>query len=46
MKLFDPRVFQAQYLDADQVAKVRASMPPGRFDAEEAAARRLGYLGR
>ncbi len=44
MKLFDPRVFQAQYMDDQQRARVKASVGK-RFDAEEAAAKRLGYLG-
>ena len=45
MSVFDPRVFQAQYMDPAQKAAVRNTVGPKRFDAEEAAATRLGYLG-
>src|ERR1700722_12042407 len=45
MKLFDPRVFQAQYMDPAQQAAVKGEVGPKRFDAEAAAAKRLGYLG-
>lgn len=45
LQTFHPQVFQAQYLDAPQQAKVRQQFGPARFDAETAAAKRLGFLG-
>jgi hypothetical protein len=44
MQTFHPQVFQAQYLDGPERAKVRQQVGPARFDAEAAAAKRLGYL--
>lgn len=43
--LFDPRVFQAQYMGPEQRTVARQQVGAKRFDAEEAAAKRLGYIG-
>lgn len=44
-KLFDPRVFQAQYMDPAQRAIVIKDVGARRFNLEETAAKRLGWIG-
>lgn len=43
-KAFDPRVFQAQYMNPEEQAKVRTSVGPKRYDAMTAVAQRNGYF--
>lgn len=42
-KMFNPRIFQAQYMTPAEAAKVKASIP--NYDAQVKVAQRLGYLG-
>ena len=41
-KMFSPRVFQAQYMDPAEAAKVAKSVP--NYDAQVKVAKRLGYI--
>lgn len=42
-KMFNPRIFQAQYMTPQEAAKVKATIP--NYDAQVKAAKRLGYIG-